>query len=76
MGIDAVLKLLYICIATTAPTNREVNNTKPKESTPKSLISLMKSFEKTLDFCGFLNTFPKRSTYSPKLLNILNMMQK
>ena len=36
IGMDAVWKLLYICIATTAPINREVKRTNPKELTPKS----------------------------------------
>ena len=38
MGIEEFLKLLYICIVITAPTNIEVNKVSPKEFTPKSLI--------------------------------------
>lgn len=36
MGKEEALKLLYICMATTAPTNIEVKSTKPKELTPRS----------------------------------------
>jgi hypothetical protein len=57
IGILEFLKLLYICKATTAPTNIEVNNTKPKEFTPKSLISLIIFLKKPFFFVVFVLLF-------------------
>lgn len=65
MGKEDASKLLNIWIATTAPTKIEVKLTNPKELTPRSLISLMNNFQKTLIFCGFCRDLPKRMKYSP-----------
>jgi hypothetical protein len=75
IGKEDESKLLNIWIATTAPTNIEVKITSPKELTPRSLISLMNSFQKTLIFWGFCKDLPRRIMYSPiAVKNFFNML--